>query len=62
MALALHPFVIGQPSRAKYLDQALRYATEHPDVWVTTSDEIADHYTRRHGPARDSTNISRSGR
>jgi peptidoglycan/xylan/chitin deacetylase (PgdA/CDA1 family) len=37
MALALHPFVIGQPSRAKYLDRALRYATEHPDVWITTS-------------------------
>lgn len=41
MALALHPFVIGQAFRATYLDQALRYVTEHPDVWVTTSDEIA---------------------
>jgi allantoinase len=46
MALALHPFVIGQPSRAKYLRQALDYATRHPEVWVTTSDEIAEHYSR----------------
>jgi peptidoglycan/xylan/chitin deacetylase (PgdA/CDA1 family) len=46
MALALHPFVIGQPHRYKYLDQALAYVAGHPGVWLTTSDEIADHYTR----------------
>ncbi|GAB3821980.1 polysaccharide deacetylase family protein [Kribbella italica] len=44
MALALHPFVIGQPFRAKYLDLALEYIAAQPDVWLTTSDEIADHY------------------
>jgi len=44
MALALHPFVIGQPFRAKYLDLALEYITSQPDVWLTTSDEIATHY------------------
>lgn len=44
MALALHPFVIGQPSRTKYLDQALEYVAAHPGVWLTTSDDIADHY------------------
>lgn len=44
MALALHPFVIGQPFRAKYLDQALGYLAAQPDVWLTTSDEIAEHY------------------
>ncbi|MBZ4320434.1 polysaccharide deacetylase family protein [Streptomyces huiliensis] len=46
MALALHPFVTGQPFRAKYLDQALEYVADHPGVWLTTSDEIADHYAR----------------
>ena len=46
MALALHPFVIGQPSRHKYLDQALEYAANHPGVWLTTSDDIAGHYAR----------------
>ncbi|MEV4224509.1 hypothetical protein [Nonomuraea sp. NPDC049725] len=44
MALALHPFVIGQAFRTKYLDQALAYIAGHPGVWLTTSDDIADHY------------------
>jgi allantoinase len=44
MALALHPFVIGQPFRLKYLEQALAYITRHECVWVTTSDEIAAHF------------------
>ncbi|MFI0454363.1 polysaccharide deacetylase family protein [Actinomadura sp. 6N118] len=46
MALALHPFAIGQPFRAKYLDQALAYLTAQPDAWLTTSDDIAEHYAR----------------
>jgi peptidoglycan/xylan/chitin deacetylase (PgdA/CDA1 family) len=44
LALALHPFVIGQPFRHKYLDQALEYAANHPGVWLATSDEIAEHF------------------
>ncbi|WJV51283.1 polysaccharide deacetylase family protein [Streptomyces flavofungini] len=52
MALALHPFVIGQAFRAKYLDQALEYVVNHPGVWVTTSDEIAEHHRGTRG-ARD---------
>ncbi len=44
MALALHPFVTGQPFRAKYLDQALAFLAAQPDIWLTTSDEIAAHY------------------
>ncbi|ULN45492.1 polysaccharide deacetylase family protein [Mycolicibacterium goodii] len=44
LALALHPFVIGQPFRHKYLDQALSFLTAQPDVWLTTSDDIATHY------------------
>lgn len=46
MALALHPFVTGQPFRAKYLDEALAFVAAQPDVWLTTSDEIASHYLR----------------
>jgi hypothetical protein len=46
MALALHPFVSGQPFRRKYLDQALGLVASHPGVWLTTSDEIAEHYAR----------------
>jgi peptidoglycan/xylan/chitin deacetylase (PgdA/CDA1 family) len=46
MAIALHPFVIGQAFRAKYLDQALAYIAGHPGVWLTTSDDIAEHFAR----------------
>ncbi|MFI6292652.1 polysaccharide deacetylase family protein [Nonomuraea sp. NPDC050790] len=46
MALALHPFVTGQAFRAKYVDQALEYLAAQPDIWLTTSDEIAEHYLR----------------
>jgi allantoinase len=44
MALALHPFVIGQPFRHRYLAKALEYITSHDGVWLATSDEIAAHY------------------
>ncbi len=46
MALALHPFVIGQPFRHKYLDQALAWLAGQPGGWLTTSDRIAEHYLR----------------
>jgi len=48
MAIAVHPFIIGQPYRHKYLDQALEYITSHDGVWKTTSDEIADWYYQRY--------------
>lgn len=44
MALALHPFVIGQPFRALHLSRALQYIASHEGVWLTTSDEIAENY------------------
>lgn len=44
MALALHPFVVGQPARIKYLARALAHIAAHRDVWLTTSDDIAAHY------------------
>jgi peptidoglycan/xylan/chitin deacetylase (PgdA/CDA1 family) len=50
MALALHPFVIGQAFRARYLDQALEYIAAQDGVWLTTSDEIAEHYLRATRP------------
>jgi hypothetical protein len=45
MALALYPFATGQAFRAKYLDKALEYITSQDDVWLTTTDEIADFYS-----------------
>ena len=44
MCIALHPFLIGQPHRIKYLDDILGYIMGHDAVWQTTADEIADYY------------------
>ena len=51
MALALHPFVIGQAFRHKYLDQVLGYLPAQPDAWLMTSDDIADRYLHAVGRA-----------
>jgi len=44
MHIALHPFYFGQPHRIHYLERALDYILSHDEVWVTTADEIAEHY------------------
>ncbi len=44
MCIALHPYLIGQPHRAKYLDEILNYIMSHDGVWQTTADEIAEYY------------------
>ena len=44
MCIALHPFLIGQPHRIKYLDDILGYIMGHDGVWQTTPDEIAEYY------------------
>jgi len=48
MCVALHPFVVGQPFRHKYLAKALDYIAKRDKVWLTTSDEIADWYYSRY--------------
>jgi peptidoglycan/xylan/chitin deacetylase (PgdA/CDA1 family) len=48
MAVALHPFIAGQPFRHRYLDRALQYIAGHDGVWMATSDEIADWYYRHY--------------
>jgi allantoinase len=48
MALCLHPFIINQPFRQKYLEKALAYIAGHDNVWLTTSDEIAAHYAKNY--------------
>ena len=44
MCIALHPFLIGQPRRIKFLDDILGYIMSHDGVWQTTADDIADYY------------------
>ncbi|MFB2769713.1 polysaccharide deacetylase family protein [Pelatocladus sp. BLCC-F211] len=40
MAIGLHPFIVGQPLRLKYLKQCLLHIKNQPDTWFTTGEEI----------------------
>jgi peptidoglycan/xylan/chitin deacetylase (PgdA/CDA1 family) len=44
MAIPLHPFLVGQPFRIGYLRSALEHIAGHEQVWLATSDEIAEWY------------------
>jgi allantoinase len=44
MGIPIHPFITGQPYRAKHFRRAIEHIASHEDVWLTTSDEIADWY------------------
>ena len=46
MAIALHPFVSGQPNRIGAVNTALEYICAHDGVWRATGSEIIDHYAR----------------
>jgi peptidoglycan/xylan/chitin deacetylase (PgdA/CDA1 family) len=48
MCIALHPYLIGQPHRIRYLDEVLDYILGHEGVWRTTADEIAAWYIAHH--------------
>jgi peptidoglycan/xylan/chitin deacetylase (PgdA/CDA1 family) len=44
MSICLHPFLIGQPHRSKYLADALAHIASRQDVWIATGAEILDGY------------------
>lgn len=45
MSFGVHPFLTGQPYRAKHLAAAFEHFAAHADdVWFATSDEIAAWY------------------
>ncbi len=44
MAICLHPFLIGHPHRAKYLDKALAHIRQREDVWFARGGDILDAY------------------
>lgn len=48
LVLNVHPYVMGQPFRIRYLDRALRHVLESEGVWVATAGEIVDWYAE-HG-------------
>lgn len=48
LSLGLHPWLIGQPYRIKYLDEALAYICKYQGVWKTTGEEITNWYIEQH--------------
>ena len=50
LCFALHPFVLGQPSRIRGFDKILEYLTSARDVWLTTGDAIAAWYLDEYLP------------
>jgi peptidoglycan/xylan/chitin deacetylase (PgdA/CDA1 family) len=46
MAIAVHPFVTGQPHRIGALDAALEHICSHEGVWLATGREIVEHYQK----------------
>ncbi len=55
MCVPLHAYQVSHPHRLRAFEEALDYITGHPDVWVTTGREIAEHYIEHHyQAARDS--------
>ena len=44
MGIGVHPFLVGQPFRARHFKRALEHIAGHDDVWLATSDEIAAWY------------------
>jgi peptidoglycan/xylan/chitin deacetylase (PgdA/CDA1 family) len=46
MGIPVHPMIIGQPLRTKYLARALAEMKKHDKVWFATGGEIIDAYER----------------
>lgn len=45
LALSVHPWVLGQPHRIRYLEQALEYVMAQPGVWSASVSDILDAFT-----------------
>src|SRR5215218_8721747 len=48
LGIPLHPMIIGQPLRIKYLERVLAEIKKHERVRVATGTEIIDAYERAH--------------
>ena len=47
MVLNLHPWIMGQPWRIVYLDQALGHIDAHQGVWKATGRQVIDWFKQR---------------
>ena len=52
MALAIHPYLSGQPHRIKYLEATYEYARKFDGVLYWTGEEILNWYLECGGAAR----------
>jgi peptidoglycan/xylan/chitin deacetylase (PgdA/CDA1 family) len=44
LSIALHPFLVGHPYRARHLENALAHIRRREDVWITTGSAMLDWY------------------
>ena len=42
MTINLHPWLVGQPFRIGYLEEALAYIMSHDGVWAASGSEVVD--------------------
>jgi len=49
MAIAIHPYISGQPFRIKYLEQVYEYVNRYPDVLHWNGEQILDWYLKARG-------------
>lgn len=47
MSIGVHPWLLGQPHRIRYLDEALERISRHSDLWKATGGEICEAYLGR---------------
>lgn len=50
MSIGLHCRLVGRPGRAASLARFLEYVQSHDDVWLTTRENIAQHWRSEHPP------------
>jgi len=48
LSIALHPFLVGHPYRARHLERALAHIRRHDAVWITTGSAIVDWFKSKH--------------
>jgi allantoinase len=46
LSIAIHPFLIGHPFRARALQKALEHIARHDHVWIATGGAIADWFKK----------------
>jgi allantoinase len=51
MAIAIHPYISGQPFRIKYLEQVYEYVNRHTGVLHWNGEQILDWYLKARGAA-----------